>query len=437
MLETASGIKVKGAYDSLTYTFRANIAAKDKMALIEENQKPTQNTIKTAPSDDYSASYLGDYMKVIFEDERSKQLVSVNLSYSNVLGLIKNFKNDADNFFLRDDGALRLNGKVQNFVSGWFDKAAYDMNLLAADSDKNGLVEGKELSETFVYRSPFFLGNSNNPNDITELELYGGQKIAYDESGAYVCLTQSSIELVLNGFLRLDKNADNKISFAEYFGGEKALLSKAENGISSGEVENVNAKDFILEELKKLLKELQERFQKDDKNVKQKATQQGLQALSAAELELFKNQNPAEYERLKNEQAYTEFNEFEGFNDFKGENGLSDGALSENLDEINGGNLGLNLSENSSELSENLALNLNEKSGKILSENSSMNLNEANEISRENSSLNLDKINSKNSNDEALSPIKQKALNLLEKALSQDLLTQIKNQNLKIIDLRV
>ncbi len=426
MLETASGIKVKGAYDSLTYTFRANIAAKDKMALIEENQKPAQSTIKTAPSDDYSASYLGDYMKVVFEDERSKQLVSVNLSYSNVLGLMKNFKNDADNFFLRDDGALRLNGKVQNFVSGWFDKAAYDMNLLAADSDKNGLVEGKELSETFVYRSPFFLGNSNNPNDITELELYGGQKIAYDESGAYVCLTQSSIELVLNGFLRLDKNADNKISFAEYFGGEKALLSKAENGISSGEVENVNAKDFILEELKRLLKELQERFQKDDKNVKQKATQQGLQALSAAELELFKNQNPAEYERLKNEQAYTEFNEFEGFNDsndFNGESGLNDGGLNLNLDEMNGGNLGLNSNadlNSNKNLGENLGLNLNENSSKL----------------SENSSLNLDKINGKNSNDEALSPAKQKALKLLEKALSQDLFTQIKSQNLKIIDLR-
>ena len=81
-----------------------------------------------------------------------------------------------------------------------------------------------------------------------------------------------------------------------------------------------------------------------------------------------------------------------------------------------------------------------------------MNLNEANEISGENSSVNLDKINSKNSsvnlgknnselnensNDELLSPARQKALRLLEKALSQDLLAQIKSQNLKIIDLRV
>ena len=192
-------------------------------------------------------------------------------------------------------------------------------------------------------------------------------------------------------------------------------LGNVEMQVNDGSNAEFDMLEFILEQLKKMLQEMLEKMLENGISPESKATQQGLQALSATELELFKNQNPLEYERLKNEQAYTEFNEFNG------ESGLNDGGLSENLDEINGRNLGLNLNENSGKLSENLTLNLNEKSGKISSENSS---------------LNLDKINGKNSSNEALSLAKQKALKLLQKALSQDLLTQIKNQNLKIIDLR-
>lgn len=183
MLETASGIKVAGANDSWVYSFRANIATKDKSALLEENKTSIQSAIKAAPDESNTISNLGkNAVKIAFEDAQSGQLVVLNLSFGNALNLVKNF--GADDFFARNDGILRLNGKAQNFVAGWFEKVAYEMNLLAADADKNGLVEGKELSDTFVYESPFFLGNSNNPKNISEVEFYGGQKLAFDESCA-------------------------------------------------------------------------------------------------------------------------------------------------------------------------------------------------------------------------------------------------------------
>ena len=436
-VKLSSGANLSGLYSTWTSSERANIATKDRAALIEESQKPFQNTIKTSPNDTYSISHLGkNYIKVAFEDAKSGQMVTTNLSISNAVNLILTFRGE-NNFFLRNDGILRLNGEAQNFVSGWFDKVAYDMNLLAADSDKNGLVDGQELNDTFLYLAPYIYGNAKKVADITNYTFAGGDKLSYNTSVGW---NESTIEEVLNGFLKYDENSDNKISFLEQFGSLKMALGNVEMQVNDGSNAEFDMLEFILEQLKKMLQEMLEKMLENGISPESKATQQGLQALSAAELELFKNQNPAEYERLKNEQAYTEFN---------GESGLNDGGLSENLDEINGGNSSVNLNKNSGEISgenlsgnlweingRNLGLNLNENSGK-LSENLTLNLNEkSGKISSENSSLNLDKINGKNSSDEALSLAKQKALKLLQKALSQDLLTQIKSQNLKIIDLR-
>ena len=109
----------------------------------------------------------------------------------------------------------------------------------------------------------------------------------------------------MNYFVSLDKNADNKITFTEFFGNLNALLSKVETGISSGDCggnAKFNLLEFILEQLKKLQEELQEALQESNDELKQRAIQKGLQALSEAELELFKSQNPLDYERLKAEQ---------------------------------------------------------------------------------------------------------------------------------------
>lgn len=114
-----------------------------------------------------------------------------------------------------------------------------------------------------------------------------------------------------------------------------------------------------------------------------KALEQGLSALSAIELELFKSQNPLEYERLKNEQK-----------------NLKNLIMNEQ-----------NLSKNSQENS-----NLND----IKSQKSAGNLNENLSTQMSGKGVNL------NAN-----------LSSLERAFSQDLLAQIKSYNLKIVDLRV
>lgn len=295
----SSGVRVTGLYDTLTHSNKANIATKDKKALLEENKIPLNDTIKTAPQSEDSRK---NYIKVVFEDEKSHQLVSTKLSFSNVLLLKQNFKGEND-FFVRNDGVLRLNGEAQNFISGWFEKVAYDMNLLAADRDKNALVSGDELLDSFAYQKPYFQGDSLNVKNMSQLALRGGEKIPFALSTAEYL--EVSIQDALNSFVSLDKNANNKISFVEYFGGEKFLLSKAQMDISNCESSGkVSLLKMILEQLKRLQEELEASMLENDENIEEKALKQGLEALNVAQLQEFKSQNPVEYERLAQRQDF-------------------------------------------------------------------------------------------------------------------------------------
>lgn len=460
MDKLSSGVSLAGLYSTLLDSKRANIAAKDKVALLEESQKPIQSAIKTTPNDNYSASYIGDFVKVAFEDERSKQLVSVNLSSRNLLRLISHFGGE-NNFFVRNDGVVRLNGDAQNFVSGWFDKVAYEMNLLGADADKNGLISGDELANTFFYESPYVYGNTKK--DVSIYTLTGGAKIAYDESDLRGVQIERVIDGSLNALLDEDKNMDGKITFVEHFGGKMMALGSVEmelNG-SCSDAGGCNPFELMLEELKKLLEELQQKLQKDLKSadkLKEKAATQGLQALNSMELELLKSQNPLDYERLKNGQNAA----------LSGQNGAKN--LGENL----------NLNEQNSALSSENS-NLNEKNSKLSnhtqSDKNTLKLNSQAEFDEQINKTNGESAEFKNENatnqnakftnqnkpltknlrqiNELLSVLNEttnksllssqsqnklkalESLHLLASSLSEDLRAQIQTKSVKIVDFRV
>ena len=464
MDKLSSGVSLAGLYSTLLDSKRANIAAKDKAALLEESQKPIQSAIKTTPNDNYSASYIGDFVKVAFEDERSKQLVSVNLSSRNLLRLISHFGGE-NNFFVRNDGIVRLNGDAQNFVSGWFDKVAYEMNLLGADTDKNGLISGDELANTFFYENPYVYGNTKK--DVSIYTLTGGAKIAYDESDLRGVQIERVIDGSLNALLDEDKNMDGKITFVEHFGSKMMALGSVEmelNG-SCSDAGGCNPFELMLEELKKILEELQQKLQKDLKSadkLKEKAATQGLQALNSMELELLKSQNPLDYERLKNGQNAA----------LSGQNGTKNLGENLNLNEQNSALSSENLNEKNLRLSNQTqsdknALNLssqaefdeqiNKTSGesakfknenaKFKSENAT---NQNTQFTSRNEPLTKDlrQINellsvlNETTNKSLLSSQSQnklkalESLHLLASSLSEDLRAQIQAKSVKIVDFR-
>lgn len=425
MDKLSSGVSLAGLYSTLLDSKRANIAAKDKAALLEESQKPIQSAIKTTPNDNYSASYIGDFVKVAFEDERSKQLVSVNLSTRNLLRLISHFGGE-NNFFVRNDGVVRLNGDAQNFVSGWFDKVAYEMNLLGADTDKNGLISGDELANTFFYENPYVYGNTKK--DVSIYTLTGGAKIAYDESDLRGVQIERVIDGSLNALLDEDKNMDGKITFVEHFGSKMMALGSVEmelNG-SCSDAGGCNPFELMLEELKKLFEELQQKLQKGLKSadkLKEKAATQGLQALNSMELELLKSQNPLDYERLKNGQNAA----------LSGQNGAKN--LGENL----------NLNEKNSRLSNQTQSDKNTefKSGNATNQNTQF-TSQNKPLTKDLRQINeLLSVLNETTNKSLLSSQSQNKLKALESlhslasSLSEDLRAQIQAKSVKIVDFRV
>lgn len=420
MDKLSSGVSLAGLYSTLLDSKRANIATKDKAALLEESQKPIQSAIKTTPNDNYSASYIGDFVKVAFEDERSKQLVSVNLSSRNLLRLISHFGGE-NNFFVRNDGVVRLNGDAQNFVSGWFDKVAYEMNLLGADTDKNGLISGDELANTFFYENPYVYGNTKK--DVSIYTLTGGAKIAYDESDLRGVQIERVIDGSLNALLDEDKNMDGKITFVEHFGSKMMALGSVEmelNG-SCSDAGGCNPFELMLEELKKLFEELQQKLQKDLKSadkLKEKAATQGLQALNSMELELLKSQNPLDYERLKNGQNAA----------LSGQNGAKN--FDEKINKMSGES-----AKFQSENAEFKGENATNQSTQFTSRNKPLtkNLRQINELlSVLNETANKSLLSSQSQNKlKAL-----ESLHSLASSLSKDLRAQIQAKSVKIVDFR-
>lgn len=417
MLELRSGVKIVRENANFLTSNRQNIAAKDKETLLNEDLK---NAIKTAFSDEDSSSYLGkNLVKIAFEDGTSGQLVSMNLSTLNAARLAKNF--DKSDFVLRNDGVLRLTGEAQNFISGWFEKAAYDSNLLAADSDKNGLVDSKESLKSFIYRAPYLQGDSPKPKNITRFTLYGGEKIAY----YFGC--ERTIEGNVNSMLGFDKNADNAISFSEFFGGDEWIMNEATSVLNSGG----DAKEMINDIINKLKKELMKSLKSEDENSKEKAISQGLNALTSAELAEFAAQNPFEFKMLQSK---------EKLENLALNLGLNLASNSEILRE----NLVLNLASNSENLvlklvssSENLISNsaLNSKiSSENLSENSALNLNSSSQnlALNLNSVLNLTSQNSANLNDLKNS----NDLSDLARDLSAEFSLKIAQKSVNLLDLR-
>ncbi|MDE7317370.1 MAG: hypothetical protein K2N12_06535 [Helicobacter sp.] len=58
-----------------------------------------------------------DSVAVMFNDPKTNERVTLNLSKENLERLKSQF--DSHDFYARSDGAIRLNGKAEAFVSGW------------------------------------------------------------------------------------------------------------------------------------------------------------------------------------------------------------------------------------------------------------------------------------------------------------------------------
>lgn len=285
-MKIAKGVQIIGLNDVAIYSKRASIAKKDYESLKQEEFKAEDFLRNLDLQREQS-------VKVIFEDEESSLLVGLSLAKGNFENLLRHFE-DKEDYFLREDNSVRLNGKAQNFIAGWFKNVAYDLNFIKADKDKNGIIEEKEISDIYLYDGLTITPDNpkGGPNDLIR-QLYlreGGGKSRADTE------CKRDLESALNALLYFDKNADGKITILESNGSKEQILAKAQAMFDNG---NPISKQ-LLEKLKRMQSAIEDaQDEQENSSLKDKALEQGLSALNMQELLELKQKYPDEYEQLK------------------------------------------------------------------------------------------------------------------------------------------
>lgn len=215
---------------------------------------------------------------VLFDDPISKTRIALTLSAEAITKLQKSF--DFGDFYERKDGILRLSGKAEAFVSGWFGDLAYKQNYMRADFDKNGKIEKDEWD---ALRGGFFSGGTYNATTVVESEIAG-----YQKGGFYATLNDALNALVLS-----DSNSDGHLMRFGEFQSVADAVQMIDAAISSGlndkKLANKDLELLALEEFEKLHKDLQTRLKEQQLLQKLKDSDGALGSLTNEEREILQS----------------------------------------------------------------------------------------------------------------------------------------------------
>ncbi|QJE57230.1 hypothetical protein [Campylobacter sp. CFSAN093224] len=251
---------------SLTHSLTNNVDKKELSVLKKEDQDKI-------PVQDLS-SLNSDGVKVIFENKQG-ELIALNLSDENYSSLQKNFGSYM-NYVARNDGSIRLNGEVNQFVSNWFESVKDNFGSL------NSNLNNKQQSVKLNFNTSTLQQSMQNLGFKTSDE-----KISDD----------ANIEEKLNFFIDKDVNKDGKVddsdvkepSMREILSDIKEASGGGANAMKTIDPQKINKKDDKENNIK----------EKEDEDLLQKAQEKGLNALSADEQAKLEASNPEEFEKLK------------------------------------------------------------------------------------------------------------------------------------------
>ncbi|EAK5010414.1 hypothetical protein BU955_01965 [Campylobacter coli] len=252
---------------SLTHSLTNNVDKKELSVLKKEDQDKI-------PVQDLS-SLNSDGVKVVFENKQG-ELIALNLSDENYSSLQKNFGSYM-NYVARNDGSIRLNGEVNQFVSNWFESVKDNFGSL------NSNLNNKQQSVKLNFNTSTLQQSMQNLGFKTSDE-----KISDD----------ANIEEKLNFFIDKDVNKDGKVddsdvkepSMREILSDIKEASGSGASAMKTIDPQKINKKDDKENNIK----------EKEDEDLLQKAQEKGLSALSADEQAKLKASNPQIFEELQN-----------------------------------------------------------------------------------------------------------------------------------------
>ncbi len=203
--------------------------------------------------------------EVSFKDLISNNTINIKLSDENLEKLKLTF--GTENFSKNANGEIIISGEAEKFVSGWFGDIAYKRGYALADSDKNGLLDDKEKTNTLAgygTQGNFFIGGENtkfstnvNYVSIESMASYLPYNKHYDAP------LQNSIEKELNKTLKADVNMDGYLSLGELHS-KQEIIQYAKKTIE-GEKPKPDAEKTIFEKLTEEAKRNKEALEKQIK----------------------------------------------------------------------------------------------------------------------------------------------------------------------------
>lgn len=216
---------------------------------------------------------------VLFDDVVSGTRVALDLTNDNLKRLQSKF--DPTDFAKRTDGTIRLSGKAEAFVSGWFGDIAYRQNYLVADKDNSGKIDSlEEFKKLKIHTGGGFTYDPVHKivTDVTVGNYISGEMAATNDEthrskfNKFMQSDRTTLADALNTILRKDSNLDGILmSIGEYgtledhvewrdeaFGREFYMREAA--SVSDGS-EYLDPREVLLEGLGTLIKQ-QELLQK-------------------------------------------------------------------------------------------------------------------------------------------------------------------------------
>ncbi len=153
--------------------------------------------IKTNKEQDYN---------IFFKFDESN--IGVKISEDNI-NRLKEFFNE-DNFINNNKGMI-LDKDAASFVAGWFSDIAYKSNFLAADRNKDGELNQKEIDYTINAFALYIEPTNDDTGIATKTASYVPSVFAIKNVKA------TSISKELDQTLTMDKNLDGFVTIAEKY----------------------------------------------------------------------------------------------------------------------------------------------------------------------------------------------------------------------------
>ncbi|MCH5336251.1 MAG: hypothetical protein J1D99_02410 [Campylobacter sp.] len=201
--------------------------SKEELKALDESLKPQNlnDKVKQAQS---------GMVNIYFRDPITQNITQSALSEESIKKLKESF--EASDFYQRKDGSYILNGKAENFVSGWYGDIAYQRGYLAADENKDGYMDkdeldntrsgfqthgwvvvshqNKEISTASTYLESYIkLNGISTAADGVPMSFKDNQKTFYNQGK----FAEATLALELDKTIKNDKDLDGIVSYGEIF----------------------------------------------------------------------------------------------------------------------------------------------------------------------------------------------------------------------------